>query len=152
MTSARRGRRWTAAAFLLLAACSRDTTAPAPPPIASLSVSPTGFVLEVGKTTQLVAIARDARGEVLADRPVSWRTDSPSVALVDEHGLVTAAGPGYVTIIAEAEGKSFGVGITVVHEQGLVDSRITAQTYQYATPNRLPTCRGFSISSRTATA
>lgn len=82
-------------------------------PVASISVSPTGVVLSVGKTRQLTAAVLDANGNQLVDREVTWTTDAPLVAEVNANGLVSAVGPGYATIVATSEGKTFGVAFTI---------------------------------------
>ena len=81
--------------------------------VASIAVTPAPIVLDVAKTRQLTAIIRDRAGNFLSDRVVQWTTDSPNVASVSSSGLVTAVGPGYATIIARSEGKTFGVAVTV---------------------------------------
>jgi TolB protein len=82
-------------------------------PVDRIAVSPTGIVLELGKTRQLVAFVFDAAGKQLTDRVVTWHTDSPAVTTVSAAGLIAAAGPGYATIIATSEGKTFSVAVTV---------------------------------------
>lgn len=87
-----------------------------PIPVASVAVRPTALVLDVGETEQLQAIIRDAGGNALANRAVIWTTDNAN-ATVSATGLVTAASPGYVTITATSEGKTFSVAATVVAEE-----------------------------------
>jgi Tol biopolymer transport system component/uncharacterized protein YjdB len=81
--------------------------------VASVGVSPAPVVLDVGKERQLTASVFDAAGNQLTDRVVTWTTDAPLVAEVKSNGLVSAVGPGYATIIATCEGKTFGVAVTV---------------------------------------
>jgi uncharacterized protein YjdB len=106
------------AAAVLTAACTADySSGPrAPAPVASVAVGPTALVLEIGQTKQLTAFVADAEGHPLSGRVVTWATDSPDVALVSDAGLVTATGPGYVTIVATCEGKTFSVAATVTDE------------------------------------
>jgi Tol biopolymer transport system component/uncharacterized protein YjdB len=85
-------------------------------PVASISVSPAPVVLDVGKTRQLAVTVLDAGGNELTDRAVTWTTDSPFVAEV-KNGLVSAVGPGYATIVATSEGKTFGVAVTVSQDE-----------------------------------
>jgi uncharacterized protein YjdB len=84
-----------------------------PVPVASVQAGPTGLMLQIGGTKQLTAITRDAAGQVLTGRVVSWSTDSPLVATVNDSGLVTGVGHGYATIIVASEGRTFGVAVTV---------------------------------------
>ena len=81
--------------------------------VASIAVTPVGFVLDIGQTRQLTAIVLDASGNRLTDRVVTWASDSPSVATVSSSGLVTATGYGYATITATSEGKTFSLAVTV---------------------------------------
>lgn len=105
-------------ALLLAAACSDAySSGPrVPAAVAMVAAGPTALVLKVGQTKQLKAFVTDAAGNILAGRVVTWKTDSPDVAGVSNAGLVTATGPGYVTIIATCEGKTFGVAATVTDE------------------------------------
>jgi uncharacterized protein YjdB len=106
------------AALVLAGACTADySSGPrAPAPVAAIGVGPTALLLKIGQTRQLTAIVTDAGGHQLLDRVVSWETDSPNVATVSGGGLVMATGPGYVTIIATCEGKTFSVAATVTDE------------------------------------
>jgi len=82
-------------------------------PVAAIAVTPTAIVLDVGKSRQLTAIVTDAAGNRLTDRVVEWTTDYPTVAVVSGSGLVAAQAPGYATITARAEGKTFSLAVTV---------------------------------------
>jgi uncharacterized protein YjdB len=82
-------------------------------PVASVSVTPSNLSLTVGQTGQLTATPRDASGNPLTGRVVSWTTNSAAVATVNANGLVTAQGVGTATITATSEGKSGAATITV---------------------------------------
>jgi uncharacterized protein YjdB len=84
-----------------------------PAPVARIEVTPTAVVLDQGTARQLTAVVRDAAGNVLTDRVVTWTTDNAPVAVVSAAGRVTAVAPGYATIVAASEGKTFGVAVTV---------------------------------------
>lgn len=88
-------------------------TPPIPARVDRVEVTPAPVVLEVGRTRQLTAVVRDADGNVLPGRSISWTSDNPMAATVGATGLVTALTPGYATIVATSEGKSFGVAVTV---------------------------------------
>src|SRR5690242_18100663 len=75
-------------------------------PVARVGLTPTGVVIEAGRTRQLTAVAFDAAGNVIEGRAVQWSTDSPAVATVSPSGLVQAVSPGYATITATIEGRS----------------------------------------------
>jgi alpha-tubulin suppressor-like RCC1 family protein len=106
---------------VLLAACSGDGDSPSepgngnPPPatVASVTVTPTGATVVIGRTTQLAATTRDAAGSVLPGRTISWTTSAAAVATVDGNGLVTGVAAGTANIIATSEGKSAQAALTV---------------------------------------
>jgi hypothetical protein len=85
---------------------SATTTASAPVPVASVSVSPASSSLLVGATAQLTAVTRDASNNVLAGRVVTWSSANTSIASVNSSGLVSAAGAGSTTITATSETKT----------------------------------------------
>ncbi|HTD70324.1 MAG TPA: Ig-like domain-containing protein, partial [Gemmatimonadales bacterium] len=82
-------------------------------PVASVTVSPTSASLLVGQTVQLTATPKDANGNPLTGRVVSWSSNNTSVATVDGSGLVTAGAVGSATITAMSEGRSGTASITV---------------------------------------
>src|SRR5437588_9935792 len=112
--------RWSAAVsgalLVRLAACGSDSTAPPPPPaVASVAVAPPTASLIVGDAVQLVATVKDARGNVLTDRVVTWASSKPAVATVSGTGLVTGvrADAQQVMITATSETVSGSAGVTV---------------------------------------
>jgi uncharacterized protein YjdB len=66
-----------------------------------------------GKSTPLVALLTDADGDVLTGRVVTWESDDPSTATVDNAGSVTGVKPGTARITATSEGKSGSADVTV---------------------------------------
>ena len=82
-------------------------------PVASVAVTPNASDLVVGQTTQLKAEPRDASGQPLVGRTVTWSTSAPNVASVSSTGLVTTLAPGSATITATSEGKTGAAAITV---------------------------------------
>src|SRR5438094_3234043 len=108
----------TGLALFLLAACSKDSPGPtaAPPPVASVAVAPNTASLTVGDTVRLVATVKDARGNVLTDRVVTWASSNPAVATVSGTGLVTGvradAQPVMITATSETVSGSAGVTVT----------------------------------------
>ncbi|MDQ4079563.1 MAG: Ig-like domain-containing protein, partial [Gemmatimonadota bacterium] len=86
---------------------------PPPPPVASVSVTPSAPSVVAGSTVQLTATLRDAGGNVLTGRPITWTTSANGVAIVSSSGLVTAVSPGSATITATSEGVSGTSSITV---------------------------------------
>lgn len=90
------------------------TPGPATPAaVATVTITPDGGSVRVGRTMSLAATARDAAGNALAGRTVTWRSSADSVARVDASGLVTAVAAGSATITAESEGRSAQATLTV---------------------------------------
>jgi uncharacterized protein YjdB len=84
-----------------------------PVPVASVEVAPTTADLTVGQTAQFVAVAKDAKGNVLTGRAIAWSSGAPSVATVSSAGVVTAVGAGSAVIFATIEGKIGSATVTV---------------------------------------
>jgi hypothetical protein len=84
-------------------------------PVASVIVSPDSAMLVVGVTRQLTAGTRDAAGNGLSGRTVTWSSSAPSVAIVSSIGVVTAMASGSATITATTaeEGISGTATLTV---------------------------------------
>jgi len=82
-------------------------------PVASVSVSPASANVIVGQTAQLTATPKDASGNPLTGRTVTWSTSNAAVAAVSGNGLVTGGAPGTATITASSEGQNGSATITV---------------------------------------
>jgi uncharacterized protein YjdB len=87
-----------------------------PIPIATIALTPNVLTLRVAQTTTLTAEARDAQGQPLSNRTFSWSSSAPSVATVDQSGLVTAVAIGTATINATSEGRTGSATLTVAPE------------------------------------
>ena len=72
-----------------IATIADQSTAPAPIELSTL-----------GETVQLIAEMSDQSGKVMAGLGISWETSDPTVATVNEAGLLTAVGNGTATITA----------------------------------------------------
>ena len=103
---------------LLLTACGggdgNGSQAPAPAAVASVTVTPDTINLEAGGSAQLSATLRDANGNILQGRAVSWLSNNIEKATVTSNGLVQAHVAGNVTITASAEGKSGTAQLCIV--------------------------------------
>jgi Bacterial Ig-like domain (group 2) len=97
-----------------------------PIPVASVTINGAPSSLTVGQTTQLVAVASDAKGNDLG-RPIEWSSSNLGVATVTANGLVTAVTPGSVGITAASGGRSTTAAITVLQPYPAI-----AGTYAYA--------------------
>ena len=91
------------------------TVVPLPPVVvASIAVIPGAPTMQLGGTQQLAATTRDASGNVLVGRSVTWTSANATVASVSASGLVTALAIGNATITATSEGQSGSSAVTVV--------------------------------------
>src|SRR3989441_11093308 len=82
-------------------------------PVASVAVPPASATIQVGQAQQLAATLKDASGNTLSGRAVSWSSATPSVASVSSNGLVTGLAAGSALITATSEGQSGTSSITV---------------------------------------
>jgi pectate lyase len=83
------------------------------PSVASVTVSPSSAAVAVGSTVQLTATVKDAAGNTLAGKTVTWSSSNSSVATVDTAGLVRGVATGSATITATSDGVSGAAEITV---------------------------------------
>lgn len=70
----------------------------------------------VGRTASATVTVRDGSGDVMADIPVTWSSDSPAIATVSGTGssaTITAAGRGAAIITARAGGVSTSITVLV---------------------------------------
>ncbi len=81
--------------------------------VATVSVSPTTAQVVTGQTTTLSAVARDASGNTISGRPVTWSSGATSIATVNASGVVTGAAPGTATISATISGVAGSATVTV---------------------------------------
>jgi hypothetical protein len=136
--------RWSLVFSALVLACGGggsddgDGGTPPPPPptpVESVTITPgPSLTLSVGATTQLSAAARDAQGNVLTGRTITWSTTAQGVATVSASGLVTAAAAGTAQIRATSDGKTGQVTITVeALPSSLTGSLATGRTLHTAT-------------------
>ena len=93
----------------LVIACSAGGTSVVQvenPQVAAVSVSLPSPSLVAGQTGRATAVARDANGAPLSNRPISWSSAPASIATIDATGMIAALAPGAATITATSEGKS----------------------------------------------
>src|SRR2546430_5747497 len=83
--------------------------------VASVSVTPSTATVLAGQTVQLTATPKDANGNPLSGRTVTWSSSNTSVAVADVNGRVSGIAPGSATITATSEGKSGTAAITVTN-------------------------------------
>lgn len=87
-------------------------------PVASVTVSPATTSIVVGQTAQLTAVPRDASGNPLTGRTITWATSNVAFATVAAAGLVTGIGAGSATITATSGGQKGTAVVTVTAATG----------------------------------
>src|SRR5437660_6876208 len=101
-----------------ITATSEGTSGPAAvtvtvAPVATVGVSPGAPRLVIGGTAPVPAALRDASGQPLGGRTVTWATSNGGVATVTATGLVAGMAGGGAMITATSEGKSGTATVTV---------------------------------------
>ncbi len=81
--------------------------------VESVTLEAPRTAIRVGEQIPITAVVRDAAGNVLTGRSISWSTGNSSVATVTQQGVVTAAGPGSAVITATVENRSGTITFTV---------------------------------------
>lgn len=90
------------------------TNPPPPAAVATVAVTSTaGLSVLAGQTLQLFAAVRDAAGNSLTGRSVTWTSSADAIATVSASGVVTAVSAGSAQIRATSEGKTGDATVTV---------------------------------------
>jgi hypothetical protein len=84
-----------------------------PPPVATVEVSPAEFEIQRGEERTLEVTLRDAQGEVLQGRTVTFTSSNTSVASVTSQGVVRGLSAGTATIRVRSEGREGTSQVTV---------------------------------------
>jgi uncharacterized protein YjdB len=129
-------------------------------PVATIVLSPTSASVQVGATTTFTATARDAAGNTLTGRSMSWSSSSTSIATVS-NGIVTGVAPGVATITATSEGRSATAQVTVTNAAavwsasnelrvGTIDTTIQFRKIAIAADGRAVSAIGTRVYERSA--
>ena len=89
--------------------------------VATVTVTPANPTLSVGQTLGMTAIMRDAAGNILSGRAVSWAAPASGIVTIDAQGVVTAVASGSETISATSEGVH---GTTVISVSAIPVARV----------------------------
>ena len=80
----------------------------------SIEIKPSSATLRfAGVTVQMKAVAYDTGNAPIPGAPVEWSSGNPSVASLDDNGLVIAVSNGTTRIMAASSGVSIHASITV---------------------------------------
>ena len=97
-----------------------DSLPPPPPPgdsVATVEVTPSADTVAAGDSASFFATLRDANGNILSGRTVSWTVSDSSVARIEgafgQTVVIRAVAAGFALVTASGEGKS-GSGSLVV--------------------------------------
>ncbi len=88
-------------------------TNPPAPTAATVTVTLDSSSMIVGSSTQAHAVAKDASGNVLSGKTVTWSSLNTATATVSSTGVVTATGAGPVSIQATVDGVNGAASLTV---------------------------------------
>jgi uncharacterized protein YjdB len=91
-----------------------------PTPVATVAVGPSPLTLAVGQQVGFQARPRDAAGNDLGARNVTWTSSHPTILMVDASGLGTAKMVGNVVVTATSEGISGTAQVSVVTQGDLI--------------------------------
>src|SRR5439155_1217748 len=115
--------------------CNFTISSSTPPaPVASVTVTPASATVQGGQTVQLTATLKDANGNLLSGRSVTWSSSNTAVATVDNSGLVSGVAAGSATITATAPpppGSSQFGHVFVVTEENTDYVDVTTSSMPY---------------------
>lgn len=87
-----------------------------PTRVVNVTLQPNRLLMPAG-TSQLVhAVLRDALGDELHDRAITWSSSDEAVATVTDSGRIAIVGPGTATIVANADGAIGTVAVSLLQE------------------------------------
>ena len=84
------------------------------PRVARIEIEPVSRPLMASGTIKLGATPRTSNGDPRHDVPITWTSETPSIAIVDAAGFVIGLAPGKATLRASAEGTNNTVTVDVV--------------------------------------
>lgn len=83
-------------------------------PVATVTVTSASPTLIPQGTAQLTAVLKDAAGNTLTGRNITWTATPTTVGSVSPNGVVTAIAPGTLTVAAASEGENANVSLAVI--------------------------------------
>jgi hypothetical protein len=90
-----------------------DGTTTPPGTVARVDITAPSPTMEVGQNMQVSVRYFDASSSQLSGRAVSYTTSNSTVATVNTSGLVSAIGPGFVTVTATVDGVQGNLPVAV---------------------------------------
>src|SRR5688572_21543059 len=88
---------------------------PPPPPaaVASVELTPANAGLYAGRTMTLQATLKDANGNTLTNRAITWASSAEGTVSVNAQGVITGVAIGDAVVTATSEGKSAQSNVSV---------------------------------------
>ncbi|HRN53372.1 MAG TPA: Ig-like domain-containing protein, partial [Gemmatimonadaceae bacterium] len=117
------------ASVTVLAMACESPTKP-PPAVGSVLLSPGALALESGDSVQMSVLVRDANGNTLSGREVTWSTNSPE--------LLTVSATGKVRALSNRTNAGASARVAVSVEGVTDDSEIIVQPVAAATLTLVP--------------
>jgi hypothetical protein len=87
-------------------------------------VTPATATINVGKTQQFMAVAKDSNGNIINGAVFTWSSDATPIATVDTNGLATAAAQGTAHITATTSNVN-GTATLTVNAQAVASVTVT---------------------------
>jgi len=97
----------------LTTACSNGGGQSGTGAVAAITISPNSLSLQIGQSSQLSAMARDANGRVVTGATVVWSADDATVATVSTSGRIEAVGIGNTPVRASVGPVSTSIAVNV---------------------------------------
>ncbi len=82
--------------------------------VASISLQPASVTLQRNASTAITPTLKDAGGNILTGRTITWISSDTTVARVSSTGVVTGVRLGSATVTATSEGKSASAAVSVI--------------------------------------
>jgi alpha-tubulin suppressor-like RCC1 family protein len=105
-------------------------------PVANVTVTINPSAIRVNENALATAVLKDAAGNVLAGRSITWSTNaSPFASIGASTGIITGVAPGIATITATSEGKTGTATVTVSAALFVASSVVTGGSHTCALTN-----------------
>jgi len=129
-----------------------------PVPVASVELTPTTQSVIVGQTTPaFTVVTKDAAGNVLSGRTVTFNSDNTAVATIDQNGVATGVSAGTAHITATSEGITSNAATLTVNPPPVSSVKVDPPTQTITDGNTatftatLQDAQGHPLSGRTVT-
>lgn len=98
-------------------------------PVASLTLSASGVVLQIGQSVAVTFEARDSTGALMAAAPSEWSSSDGAIASVSNSGAISALGVGTATVTLRVLGRTAQVYVAVPQEIAAHGAAVTSLAF-----------------------